>query len=239
MDERVSRFMNHNEMSIRVLAMIVASSTLGGCMSNRAMPNRVNDFSPVMPQTVISDKVIDGSIYSGGMNDGLFGDRKAYRVGDLITILLRESTAAEKSADNSVSRSTSNDALSPLQLGKIASPGGFPFSTDSTLGSNISNDGSGSTSQTNQLGGDITASVVNVLPNGNLVVRGEKLITLTNGDEYVQVSGVIRPDDIQPDNTILSKRIANAQITYSGDGQINDAMKMPSLASLFLKYWIF
>jgi flagellar L-ring protein precursor FlgH len=210
----VSRFMNHNEMSIRVLAMIVASSTLGGCMSNRAMPNRVNDFSPVMPQTVISDKVIDGSIYSGGMNDGLFGDRKAYRVGDLITILLRESTAAEKSADNSVSRSTSNDALSPLQLGKIASPGGFPFSTDSTLGSNISNDGSGSTSQTN-------------------------LITLTNGDEYVQVSGVIRPDDIQPDNTILSKRIANAQITYSGNGQINDAMKMPSLASLFLKYWIF
>jgi len=219
--------------------VMISVLALSGCMNNRAMPNRVNDFSPVMPQTLISEKVVDGSIYSGGMNDGLFGDRKAFRVGDLITILLRESTAAEKSADNSVSRSTSNDALSALQLERLGKAGGFPLSTDSTLGSSISNDGSGSTTQKNQLGGDITVSVVNVLPNGNLVVRGEKLITLTNGDEYVQVSGVIRPDDIQPDNTILSKRIANAQITYSGDGQINDAMKMPSLASLFLKYWMF
>jgi flagellar L-ring protein precursor FlgH len=100
--------------TLKLTSVTAAVLVLSGCMSNRAMPNRVNDFSPVMPQTVISDKVIDGSIYSGGMNDGLFGDRKAYRVGDLITILLRESTAAEKSADNSVSRSTSNDALSPL-----------------------------------------------------------------------------------------------------------------------------
>jgi len=99
--------------------------------------------------------------------------------------------------------------------------------------------GTGSQSQANQLGGDITVSVVNVLPNGNLVVRGEKLITLTNGDEYVQVSGVVRPDDIQPDNTILSKRIANARITYSGDGQMNDAMKVPVLNALLMKFWPF
>ena len=68
---------------------------------------------------------------------------------------------------------------------------------------------------------------------------GNQSITLTNGDEYVQVSGVVRPDDIQPDNTILSKRIANARITYSGDGQMNDAMKMPVLNALFMKFWPF
>jgi len=224
---------------------IVASSVLAmsGCMTNRAMPNRVNDFSPVMPQTQISNKVVDGSIYSGGINDGLFADRKAFRVGDLITILLRERTAATKDASASVSRASSSNALSALQIGKLASPGGFPLSTDSAtdgvLGSEYSNDGSGSQAQNNSLGGDITVSVVNVLPNGNLVVRGEKLITLTHGDEYVQVSGVIRPDDIQPDNTILSKRIANAQITYSGDGQMNDAMKMPWLNALLMKFMPF
>jgi flagellar L-ring protein precursor FlgH len=231
-------FMNYHT-TLKLTSTAVAVLVLSGCMSNRAMPNRVNDFSPVMPQTEISSKVVDGSIYSGGMNDGLFGDRKAYRVGDLITILLREATAASKDADSTITRTSSTDALSPLQLGKLASPGGFPLSTDSALGSTYSNVGGGEQTQNNSLGGDITVSVVNVLPNGNLVVRGEKLITLTNGDEYVQVSGVIRPDDIQPDNTILSKRIANAQITYSGDGNMNEAMKTPWLHAFLMKFMPF
>ena len=225
-------------LSTKYAALIIAFGSVGltGCMSNRAMPERVNDFSPVMPQTSISEKVIDGSIYSGGMNDGLFGDRKAYRVGDLITILLREQTSALKSAESDISRTSVNDSLSPLQVTKLGSGGAFPLSTDSTLDSTISNVGEGSQSQSNELGGDITVSVVRVLPNGNLVVRGEKLIVLTHGDEYVQVSGVIRPDDIQPDNTILSKRIANAQITYSGDGEMHDATKMPWLNALLMKF---
>ena len=225
-------------LSTKYAALIIAFGSVGltGCMSNRAMPERVNDFSPVMPQTSISEKVIDGSIYSGGMNDGLFGDRKAYRVGDLITILLREQTSALKSAESDISRTSVNDSLSPLQVTKLGSGGAFPLSTDSTLDSTISNVGEGSQSQSNELGGDITVSVVRVLPNGNLVVRGEKLIVLTHGDEYVQVSGVIRPDDIQPDNTILSKRIANAQITYSGDGEMHDATKMPWMNALLMKF---
>ena len=226
-------------LSTKYAALLIAlgSVSLTGCMSNRAMPERVNDFSPVMPQTSISEKVIDGSIYSGGMNDGLFGDRKAYRVGDLITILLREQTAALKSAESDISRTSKNTVLSASQIAKLASPGGFPLSEDSDLEDNvISNLGEGSQSQSNELGGDITVSVVRVLPNGNLVVRGEKLIVLTHGDEYVQVSGVIRPDDIQPDNTILSKRIANAQITYSGDGEMHDATKMPWMNALLMKF---
>jgi len=157
------------QTTIKLTSTAVAVLVLSGCMSNRAMPNRVNDFSPVMPQTEISSKVVDGSIYSGGMNDGLFGDRKAYRVGDLITILLREATAASKDADSTITRTSSTDALSPLQLGKLASPGGFPLSTDSALGSTYSNVGGGEQTQNNSLGGDITVSVVNVLPNGNLV----------------------------------------------------------------------
>jgi flagellar L-ring protein precursor FlgH len=226
---------------LKLSAAIAAVAMLSGCATSRAMPDRLNDFSPVMPQTQVQDRVVDGSIYSGGANDGLFGDRKAYRVGDLITILLREKTNALKEATGVVERKQINESLSALQLGRLASPGGFPLSTDSNLGDEkeISSDGSGSATQMNQLGGDITVSVVRVLPNGNLVVRGEKLITLNHGDEYVQVSGVIRPDDIQPDNTILSKRIANAQITYSGEGQMNDATKMAWGNAFFLKFWPF
>lgn len=222
-----------------LLAISGLSIMLMGCSAHRPMPDRINDFSPVVPQTEIEDRVVDGSIYSGGANDGLFGDRKAYRVGDLITILLREKTNALKEATGVVERTSENNALSALQLGRLASPGAFPLSTDSTLGSTIKNDGTGSASQMNQLGGDITVSVVSVLQNGNLVVRGEKLITLNHGDEYVQVSGVIRPEDIQPDNTILSKRIANAQITYSGEGQMNDATKVAWGNAFFLKFWPF
>jgi len=231
--------MNQTARKLPIAITLGSVMLLSGCLGNRPMPDRVNDYSPVMPQTLIADKVVDGSIYSGGANDGLFGDRKAYRVGDLITILLREKTNALKEAKGAVSREGSNDALSALQLAKLSTPGGFPLSSDSTLGSKISNDGSGSSSQSNQLGGDITVSVVNVLPNGNLVVRGEKLITLNHGDEYVQVSGVIRADDIQPDNTILSKRIANAQITYSGEGQMNDATRLAWGNAFFLKFWPF
>jgi len=95
------------QTTFKLTSTAVSVLVLSGCMSNRAMPNRVNDFSPVMPQTEISSKVVDGSIYSGGINDGLFGDRKAYRVGDLITILLREATAASKDADSTITRTSS------------------------------------------------------------------------------------------------------------------------------------
>ena len=208
---------------------------------HRPMPDRITDFSPVLPQTEIADSVVDGSIYSGGANDGLFGDRKAYRVGDLITILLREKTNAIKDASGSVSRTQRNEILSPLQLARLASGASFPLATDSTIDEDkdIVQEGSGAAAQSNQLGGDITVSVVRVLSNGNLVVRGEKLITLNHGDEFVQVSGVIRPDDIQPDNTILSKRLANAQITYSGEGDLNDASKLSWGNAFFLKFWPF
>ena len=223
---------------LKMTLVAAAAITLVGCGGNDVMPQRVNNFEPVMPQTIVADKVVDGSIYAGRVNGGLFGDRKAYQAGDLITILLRERTNAVKEATGTVDRTSANDALSPLQLARLGTAGGL-LSTDSALGSSISSDGSGSATQSNQLGGDITVSVVNVLPNGNLVIRGEKLITLNHGDEYVQVSGVIRPDDIQPDNTILSKRIANAQITYSGSGQLNDATKMAWGNAFFLKFWPF
>lgn len=227
--------MNTLTTHTKLLTALLAAGFLSACAS-KPMPVRTADFSPVLPQEPIAKTVADGSIYSGGANDSLFGDRKAYRTGDIITIILREKTLAEKSASNVSSRVASNS----MSMGGIT--GGLlgeNLPAGATIDNNISNTGNGATSQSNTLGGDISATVVRVLSNGNLIIRGEKMIHLNDGNEYIQISGMIRSEDVQPDNTVLSKRIANAEITYSGDGDYVDATKSGWGTKLFYKIWPF
>ena len=223
-----------HQQAPKLATLVIASLLVSACGSN-AMPVKTSDFSPVLPAAIIEKTVADGSIYSGGINDGLFGDRKAYRVGDIITIILREKTLSEKSASNVTSRKANNSAVAGIGVG--------PFG-DSNLAtalstSNIDNTGSGEVKQSNTLGGDISATVVRALTNGNLLIRGEKMIALNDGNEYIQISGMIRSEDVQPDNTVLSKRIANAEISYSGDGDYVDATKAGWGTKLFYKIWPF
>ena len=220
-----------HQQAPKLATLVIASLLVSACGSN-AMPVKTSDFSPVLPAAIIEKTVADGSIYSGGINDGLFGDRKAYRVGDIITIILREKTLSQKSASNVTSRKSNNTAVAGIGLG------------DATLAtalasSNIDNTGSGEVKQSNTLGGDISATVVRALTNGNLIIRGEKMIALNDGNEYIQISGMIRSEDVQPDNTVLSKRIANAEISYSGDGDYVDATKAGWGTKLFYKIWPF
>tara|TARA_B100000767_G_C19714619_1_gene514369 strand:- start:706 stop:1425 length:720 start_codon:yes stop_codon:yes gene_type:complete len=223
----------------KVSALILACVLVSGCAGN-PMPIKTSDFSPVLPPMLIEKAVADGSIYSGGINDGLFGDRKAYRVGDIITIILREKTMSEKKASNITSRTSNNNALSVSQIAKFGTPGSLLLPSDTNIeGTNIANTGNGSASQSNTLGGDISATVVRALTNGNLIIRGEKMIKLNDGNEYIQISGMIRSEDVQPDNTVLSKRIANAEISYSGDGDYVDATKAGWGTQLFYKLWPF
>ena len=219
----------------KLLTILVSAALLSACAS-KPMPVRTADFSPVLPAEPIVKTVADGSIYSGGANDSLFGDRKAYRVGDIITIMLREKTMAEKSASNVTSRAAKNSMAMTGVTGGLL---GDNLPAAATIDNNISNTGNGATSQTNTLGGDISATVVRVLTNGNLIIRGEKMISLNDGNEYIQISGMIRSEDVQPDNTVLSKRIANAEISYSGDGDYVDATKSGWGTKLFYKIWPF
>ena len=156
----------------------------------------------------------------------------------MVTVILSEQTQAERSANTTASRETGNDALSALQLARFGSNGGL-LSSDSTLGSTIESTGSGETDQAASLSGSISATVERVLANGNLVIRGEKLLTLSEGTEVIQVQGIIRPDDVQPDNTVLSRRIANAQISYKGTGQLANAQRVPWGTNLFFSLWPF
>ena len=128
----------------KLATLVIASLLVSACGSN-AMPVKTSDFSPVLPAAIIEKTVADGSIYSGGINDGLFGDRKAYRVGDIITIILREKTLSEKSASNVTSRKANNSAVAGLGLGDPALATAF-------AASNIDNTGSGEVKQSNTLG---------------------------------------------------------------------------------------
>ncbi|MDP5324572.1 MAG: flagellar basal body L-ring protein FlgH [Litorivicinaceae bacterium] len=222
---------------MRILGLTVCVMLLGGCVSQQ-VAGPTPEFAPILPEERTEPRVATGSIFIPDQENDWFGEKKAYRVGDLVTVILSEQTQAERSANTTASRETGNDALSALQLARFGSNGGL-LSSDSTLGSTIESTGSGETDQAASLSGSISATVERVLANGNLVIRGEKLLTLSEGTEVIQVQGIIRPDDVQPDNTVLSRRIANAQISYKGTGQLANAQRVPWGTNLFFSLWPF
>lgn len=172
-----------------------------------------------------------GSLFNSARSTSLYDDSKPRGVGDIITVTLNESTKAAKSSDADLSKN--NDAtMDPLEVGgQQLNVGDYNFSY------NLSNDnsfsGSAAANQSNSISGSITVEVIEVLANGNLVIRGEKWLTLNTGDEYIRLSGTIRPDDIAYDNTIASNRISNARIQYSGTGTQQDMQEPGFLARFF------
>ena len=225
---------------MRFVSIICSALVLSGCAAQQvAGPSP--EFAPVIPQPVAASSIPTGSIYSSANADSWFGEKKTYQVGDVITVLLSESVNGSASATNEASRETSTDVLTAAQLARIGSPGGLLL--DSTGGTpidtTIESSGSGSTGQSASLTGTMTAQVVEVYPNGNLMIRGEKIVNFSTGSEVIQVKGIIRPQDVQPDNSVQSKRIASAQITYKGTGQNANASKTPWGTNLLMAIWPF
>lgn len=140
-----------------------------------------------------------GSLFNVGYATNLYDDSKPRGVGDIVTVMMEEQTKAAKSADADSSKSN-DSSMDPLSVGgKPLTIGDYDFSYE------LSNDnkfkGAATANQSNSLSGSITVEVIEVLANGNLVIRGEKWLTLNAGDEYIRLSGTIRPDDISFENT--------------------------------------
>ena len=191
---------------------------------------------PAPPQPVVVPQVYSkpapGTIYNAGTDIRLFEDRKANRVGDILTVVLAEQTNATKNSQTTTSKATDATMGNPTVFGTPLTHKGIPL-FDGALSGSSSFDGTGASSQSNSLAGDITVTVVDRLPNGNLVISGEKWVTLNQGQEFIRLSGIIRPDDIEPDNSLVSTRIANAQITYSSKGVLAAANKMGLISRFF------
>ena len=201
------------------------------------------DFKPVTPHVMdLTDPArpspaTSGSIYQANRDMRLFEDRTARRVGDTLVIQLRESTAASKSATTNVNKSSNISLENPILFGASFGNPALAASNNNyatTIAGNRELGGTGASDQSNSLTGDISAVVVGVYPNGNLAIRGEKMLTLNQGEEVVQISGVVRPEDISGDNRILSSQVADAKITYAGNGALADANTISWLGRFFL-----
>ena len=231
---------NFTKMISRVVLLCVCVMSLAACQS---LPERDPAYAAVRPVALPPVNAGNGSIYQAGHDIRLFEDSRARRVGDLLTINLVETTSASKQSATELSKSSDTSVANPTILGttpQFNTPGILPLASNQNnnlgFGLSSSNEFSGdsSSSQSNSLTGSITVTVAEVLPNGYMVVRGEKVTSLNQGHEYVRISGIVRPADIRPDNTVPSTQIADAQITYTGSGSTADTNKIGWLARFFI-----
>ena len=195
-----------------------------------------HDFEATYPEELDAATAANGSIYQAGRDVPLFENAVARRVGDTITINLIESTAAQKSSSTTTSKTTSAELPGPKLFGRPVTANGTPI-LDMGLDGTSSFDGSGDSAQSNKLQGNVTVTVAKRLSNGNLIVRGQKWIGINQGREFVRIQGMIRPIDIQADNTIPSYKVADATISYGGQGALADANHMGWLARFFNSKW--
>lgn len=212
-------------------ASCLFSLVLAGCgVTQKPIPDDPN-FAPVLPEMQTNPVLTSGSLFDSEYSQNLYSDIKAHRVGDIITVELAESTTAKKKAKTELDKSTDVKLATPTILGKPASFNGNAL--NATISSANAFAGESDADQSNSLTGSISVHVVQVMANGNLMVRGEKWITLNNGDEFIRLSGVVRPEDISPENSIPSMRVANARIQYSGTGAFADVQQQGWFSRFF------
>ena len=202
---------------------------LAGCES---LPRRDASFSAVQPADLRPPSQENGSIYQADHDMRLFEDQSAKRIGDILTVILDESTQAKKKSDLDTKKTTAVAVTAPNIAGLDPS---LLFGKDlsATLASESDFQGEGSANQSNSLQGSISVTVVDIYPNGNLKIRGEKRLTLNDGSEYVRLSGIVRTVDIDAKNTIKSSQIADATIMYTGDGAVANSSKVGWFAGFF------
>ena len=223
-----------NYIVMRITLLLIVSVLMPACSA--VVGARPGDVPPALPNQPVMPVGSSGSNYHPGTAMVLFGDVRARHVGDTLTVLLTEQTTASKNANTAFAKSSDFDSGLPLFAGKSVTLNGDNILNNSWE-SDQNFDGSGSSSQSNSLSGDITVTVHEVYPNGNLMVRGEKWIELNRGKEYVRVSGIVRPYDVSTANTVSSSQLADARITYSGKGELADANRPGALTRIFNKLW--
>ena len=229
-------FKQINQMSKKLVKSALYVGLFGilsGCAMNHDVVEEDPFFAPIMPEVPTEEVVATGSLYHTGCSNGLYSDTKARRVGDIITVMLMENTQASKTAKTETKKET-DASLSPL----VGLNGAAPTINGNTLQMGIESDsnfkGDAKSNQSNSLNGQITVHVLRVLPNGNLIIRGEKWLTLNTGQEFIRLTGIVRAEDVSSDNTVESTRVANARISYSGKGSLAEAQEAGWLSQFFM-----
>lgn len=211
-----------------VLAPVLTGLLLGGCavLQPEPEPKTPAGDPPPMP-AVVARKATGGGVYRAESGWSLTSDSRAFRPGDVVTVVLQETTQASKKADTKYAKQNSVSFDPSIVAGKLYAK------TEVGIGAGRDFNGTSTSTQQNTLQGAITVVVQEVMPNGLLRVGGEKSLTLNNGEEFVRLQGYLRSEDVTADNRVSSQRVANARIAYSGRGALADANEPGWLARFF------
>ncbi|HEY6452791.1 MAG TPA: flagellar basal body L-ring protein FlgH [Steroidobacteraceae bacterium] len=220
--------------SLAALAAACILALLPGCSS---VPRPDDKFAATLPEEEPEPVAANGAIFHTGHDVPLFENTVAHRVGDVLTITLQEQTNASKSATTTTKKTTTEAMAAPTLLGAPLTVHGTNI-LNNNLNDATTFDGEGASAQSNVLTGFISVTVTKRLANGNLLVRGQKWITINQGREYVRIQGIVRPVDIAPNNTVLSTQVADATIAYGGQGTLADANTKGWLARFFDSKWM-
>lgn len=221
------------------ILVCILGCLLSGCSNkvelSKALPDDP-EFAPILPEEEEENIVPTGSLFKANYINNIYSDSKAHRIGDIISVILSESTQANKNAKTELKKENAS------QLDAVTGFGSNPVLINGNpieFGINQKSQfkGDSKADQGNSLNGHISVHVLNVLPNGNLMIRGEKWMTLNNGDEYIRLTGVIRSKDIGSNNTVLSSKVANARIEYAGTGTFADINEQGWLSKFFSSTW--
>lgn len=189
-------------------------------------------YPPAYPTDHRPPPKSNGSIYQAGYEVSLYEDHIAGRVGDILTVRLEENTQGEKKAKTKTTKLGLDSFTLPGidKVGRITGHIG-------AFNSNQQFNGDGESNQQNKLRGTVSVTVTRVLSNGNLVIQGESWLTINQGREYIRLTGIVRREDIDVNNSISSQRITDARISYSGTGQVANAARGGILTQLLFKFF--
>jgi flagellar L-ring protein precursor FlgH len=207
---------------------LLAIATPQLALAHKTKAPKVSEYAPTMAP-IAPAAPANGAIFQTSMGYApLTSGSRSAMVGDLVTVILVESTQAQKTNSASTDRSA-NIGLTPPTTGPLS----FFKDTDTAMGGASKFAGKGAAQQSNQLSGAITVTIAQVFSNGTFLIRGEKHLTLNRGDETIQIQGLIRAADIDSTNSVLSTRVADAKITYTGKGEIARASTQGWLGRFF------
>jgi flagellar L-ring protein FlgH len=220
--------------SLLALAAALMLAVLPGCSR---LPRPDEKFAATLPEEQEADVPPNGAIFHTGHDVPLFENTVAHRVGDVLTITLEEQTNASKSAVTTTKKTTTEAMAAPTLLGAPLTVHGKDILSNNLNDATIF-DGEGNSAQSNVLTGSISVTVSKRFANGNLLVRGQRWITINQGREYIRIQGIVRPVDIGPDNSVPSTMVADAVIAYGGEGTLADANTKGWLARFFDSKWM-
>jgi len=169
-----------------------------------------------------------------GQEDSLYKDKKAFKIGDVLTVIVQEAASASHQANTQAKKSSSTG----VTWGSSRSNSAFPL-TDIGLTGKQDMNGGGKSIRSGALNGRITLRVKEVLPNGNLVINGTRNITVNDEKQVLEITGIVRPEDVTAENSVLSSLVADAQIKYTGKGEVSEKARMGFFSRLLSMFWIF